>query len=164
MDFHCPLAGKSTLPIFKFKTNLRFTPTSYVVSDKTIPNYDNSDWAVLSSRRKSHLLANFSFLSTELDRFLQTDFTPINVNTNNKPTVLVISIGSWDVANRNISLFVQYGLPALQQFFDAVQKHLEANRMRIVMVTIPTVNERFNMTRNTLRPHDRTMTCVTTLL
>jgi hypothetical protein len=39
------------------------------------------------------------------------------------------------VTNRNISLFVTFGLPALEQFFDAVQKHLDANRMRIVMLT-----------------------------
>jgi hypothetical protein len=56
----------------QIKTNLRFTPTSYVVSDKMIPNYENNDWAVLSSRRGLHLMDTLAFLSTELDRFLQT--------------------------------------------------------------------------------------------
>jgi hypothetical protein len=136
------------------KTSLRYTSTTYVVSEKTIPNYDNNRWKVLSSRKDDRLLRKPSFLSTELDQFLKFRFAS-NVNTNNKPTVLVISTGSWDVAYRNISLFVQYGLPALKRFFDAVQKHLDANRMRIVVITAPAFSEQFN-TRDIGRPYNRT--------
>jgi hypothetical protein len=125
-----------------------------------IPNYDNSDWQ-FSVVAEGSLNGNFSFLSTELDYFLQTRFTS-SVNTNNKPTVLVISVGSWDVAFRNISLFVQYGLPALQQFFDAVQKHLDANRMRIVMLTAPAFSER--LIRAIHSDHITVQICATTLL
>jgi hypothetical protein len=101
-------------------------------------------------------------LSTELNRILQTLFAS-NANTNNKPTVLVISTGTWDVADRNISLFVQFGLPALEQFFDAVQNYLDANRMRIVMLTAPAFQLN-GLIRATHSDHMTAEICVTTLL
>jgi hypothetical protein len=131
----------------------RYTPIRYVVSDKTIPNYDNNQWAVLSRRKNDRLHGKFNVLSVELYRFLQIEFNT-NIIRNNKPTVIVISTGSWDVSFRNISLFVKYGLPALEQLFDAVQKHLDANRMRIVMIAVSAVNEQLN-TSNPLTPYDR---------
>jgi hypothetical protein len=156
LDIGFPLTsnGRVNMTNIQIHANFRFTLTSFVVSDKTIPNYENNDWAVLNSRKNEHFEGNFSFLSTELYRFLQTEFVT-NVITSNRSSVVVISVGTWDVAFRNISLFVEYGLPALKQFFDAVQKHLDANRMRIVMLTAPAVSERLNMS-NPLTPYNRT--------
>jgi hypothetical protein len=45
-------------------------------------------------------------------------------------------------------------LPALEQFFYTVQNYLDANRMRIVVLTAPAFSEQFN-TSNPFRPYDR---------
>jgi hypothetical protein len=141
------------------------TSISYMLSDKEIPGYSN--WSILQSRCNSHKAMHYGYLMTELKHWLasyvkrNTTYFKLNATRNltfeqkQKSSILVLSFGTWDVAFRNITQLVQYGMPAFSQWLHDIRPELDSGRVRVIIFTPPAQGENLNFS-NPLQPTNRT--------